>query len=154
VSESGTDNLTKIVVPLEKDEDGYPPADYENLWVTFAGGGHYKVVNIPFFATGIALGDIVEAQPEQGLLRFRRVVHPSGHSTIRVIVYDKGEVASVRDFFKGMGCSIEQSHIPGLITLDVPPSISLAQVQQALAVGESQERWGYEEACLAEPPPA
>jgi hypothetical protein len=154
VSESVTENLTKIVVALEKDEDDYPPADYENLWVAATGNGLYRVGNIPFFATGISLGDIVEAEPEGGLLRFRRVVHPSGHSTIRVIVYDKGEVAEVRELFKGMGCSIEQSHIPGLIALDVPPSISLAQVQQTLAEGESQERWGYEEACLAEPPPA
>lgn len=154
MSKSGADNLTKIVVRLEKDEDDYPPADYENLWVTVAGGGLYRVGNIPFFATGIALGDIVEAEPEDGLLRFRKVVHPSGHSTIRVIVYDKGEVAEVRELFKSMGCSIEQSHIPGLIALNVPPSISLARVQQTLAEGEAQERWGYEEACLAEPPPA
>ncbi|HLL05723.1 MAG TPA: DUF4265 domain-containing protein [Myxococcaceae bacterium] len=153
MSESVADGLTKIVVELEKDEDDYPPADYENLWVTVAGNGLYRVGNIPFFAMDIALGDLVEAEPDDGLLRFRRVVQPSGHSTMRVIVYDKEEVAAVRELFKAMGCSVEQSHIPGLIALDVPPSISLAQAQQTLAEGESQERWGYEEACLAEPPP-
>ncbi|HEX8701612.1 MAG TPA: DUF4265 domain-containing protein, partial [Myxococcaceae bacterium] len=118
LSESGADNWAKVVVELKQDEDDYPPADYENLWVTVAGNGLYQVGNIPFFATGIALGDLVEAEPENGLLRFRRVIQPSGHSTMRVIVYDKEEVAAVRELFKGMGCSIEQSHIPGLIALD------------------------------------
>jgi hypothetical protein len=48
-----------------------------------------------------------------------------------------------------MGCAIERSHIPGLISVDVPPAVSLAVLRPILDEGEAQERWGDEEACLA-----
>jgi hypothetical protein len=140
----------KVVVPLEKDEDDYPPADYENLWAVPVGEGLFRIDNIPFFAQSIALGDIVAASPEEGLLRFKEVVQPSGHSTVRLILYDEAEVPKVLEHFKQLGCDSERSHIPGLIAIDVPPSISWASIQWELETGHSQERWDYEEACLGQ----
>jgi hypothetical protein len=138
----------KISVALEKDEDDYPPADFESLWAISLGDGLYKVENIPFFAMGLAVGDVVSVEPVQGLLRFKGVVQPSGHKTMRVIVYDKREVPAVRELLKKQGCDVEQSHIPGLISVDVPPAVSLPELRQILDEGEAQERWGYEEAWL------
>ena len=138
----------KISIALEKDEDDYPPADFESLWAISLGGGLYKVENIPFFAMGIALGDVVSAKPEQGFLRFKDVVQPSRHKTMRVIIYDKREVPAARELLKKQGCDVEQSHIPGLISVDVPPAVSLPELRQILDEGEAQERWGYEEAWL------
>jgi hypothetical protein len=146
MSETRMEERVKISVALEKDEDDYPPADFESLWASPLGEGLYRVENIPFFAEGIALGDVISARPDQGLLRFQGVVQPSGHKTLRVIVYDKREVSAVRELLKRQGCDVEQSHIPGLISVDVPPSASLMEVRRVLAEGEAQERWGYEEA--------
>jgi hypothetical protein len=98
---------------------------------------------------GIAYGDIVAASAEQQELRFREVVRPSGHSTLRLIIYDEKEVASVSALLEKMGCAIERSHIPGLISVDAPTAVSLAELRLILDEGEAQERWGYEEACLA-----
>lgn len=148
MSEAGQKERVKISVALEKDEDDYPPADFESLWATSLGEGLYRVENIPFFAEGIALGDVISARPEQDLLRFQGVVQPSGHRTLRVMVYDKQEVPAVREMLKRQGCDVEQSHIPGLISVDVPPEVPLPVLRQLLAEGESQERWGYEEAWL------
>jgi hypothetical protein len=144
------DSHVKVVVALEKDEDDYPPADYENLWAVPVGEGLFRIDNIPFFAHSIALGDIVAASPEQGLLRFKEVVQPSGHSTVRLILYDAAEVPKVREHFKQLGCESERSHIPGLIAFDVPPSVSWAVIQRELEAGYVQERWDYEEACLGQ----
>ena len=141
----------KVAVALEKDEEDYPPAGYENLWAMPAGEGLFRIANIPFFARSIALGDIVSAVPEQGLLCFKEVIQPSGHSTLRLIVYDEAEVTSIIEHFTQLGCESERSHIPGLIALDVPPSISLAILKQELDAGHTQERWDYEEACLGQP---
>jgi hypothetical protein len=55
-------------------------------------------------------------------LRFREVVLPSGHSTLRLIIYDEKEVSTI--------------------------SALLAVLKPILDEGEAQERWGYEEACL------
>lgn len=115
------------------------------------GEGLFQIDNIPFFVTGIALGDIVSAIHEGGEFRFQKVVHPSGHSTLRLIIYDKSEVPTVRRLLKERGCTSEGSHIPGLISVDVPPSVSLDELRAMLDEGEAQERWGYEEACLASP---
>jgi hypothetical protein len=145
---SSENDWVKVVVTLEKDEDDYPPAGYENLWTQPVGGGLFRIDNIPFFAKSIAWGDIVSAIPEQGLLKFKEVVKPSGHSTLRLIVYDEAEVPSVLEQFGKLGCTNEKSHIPGLIALDVPPSVSLEALRQVLDSGMEQGRWDYEAACL------
>lgn len=149
VTASRAEDLVKVVVKLEKDEDDYPPADYEGLWALPVGEGLFQIDNVPFLARGIALGDIVSATVEQQELRFREVVRPSGHSTLRLIIYDEKDLPSVRAQLEEMGCSIERSHIPGLISVDVPPTVSLPVLRKTLDEGEAQERWGYEEACLA-----
>ena len=146
---SRTEERVKVVVKLEKDEDDYPPVEYEGLWASSVGEGLFQIDNVPFFAKGIAWGDIVSATTEHDELRFRQVVRPSGHSTLRLMLYDEGEFPSVRKFLEELGCAIERSHIPGLISVDVPPSVSLDELRKTLDAGEAQERWGYEEACLA-----
>jgi hypothetical protein len=50
-----------------------------------------------------------------------------------------------------LGCSTEQSHLPRLLAIDVPPEVSLEKLRQVLDSGKEEERWGYEEACLAPP---
>jgi len=151
MSEPVTEHCVKILFELEQDEDGYPPASAETLWAIKAGDGLFKIDNIPFFALGVAVNDIVSAVPEENAFRFKEVAQPSGHSTIRVVVYDAADVAAVRTLFKQLGCSTELSHLPRLLAVDVPPSVSLAELKQVLESGRHQDRWGYEEACLAQP---
>lgn len=121
MSSSSADDRVKVVVKLEKDEDDYPPADYEGLWALPAGEGLFRIDNVPFFARGIAYGDIVSATAEQQELRFQEVVRPSGHSTLRLIIYDEKDIPSVGALLEELGCTIERSHIPGLLSVDVPP---------------------------------
>ena len=139
----------KVLFDLEQDEDGYPPASAETLWAIQVGEGLFKIDNIPFFALGVALNDVVSAEPEEGVFRFKDVVHDAGHSTLRVVVYDPSDVPAARKLFHDMGCSTEQSHLPKLFAIDVPPSVSLEEVRRVLSAGQEQERWVYEEACLA-----
>jgi hypothetical protein len=111
-AEAENEKWVKVVVALEKDD--YPPADHENLWAVPMGEGCFRIDNIPFFAKSIALGDIVSAVPdEQGLLQFKEVVRPSGHSTPRLIIFDEAQVSSVLEQFTRLGCTSERSHIPG-----------------------------------------
>jgi hypothetical protein len=149
MASTGAEELVKVVVKLEKDEDGYPPLDYEGLWAIPLGEGLFQIDNIPFFATCIALGDVVSATSERGELRYREVVRPSGHSTLRLLIHDEKEVPAVRELLEKLGCASERSHIPRLISVDVPPAVPLDTLRPLLDEGESQGRWGYEEACVA-----
>ncbi|HEX8436434.1 DUF4265 domain-containing protein [Archangium sp.] len=151
MSEAKAGEHVKILFDLEQDEDGHPPASAETLWAVQVGEGLFKIDNIPFFVLGIAVEDVVSAVPEEGVFRFKEVVHPSSHGTLRVVVNDPADVPAVHALFQQMGCSTEQSHLPRLIAIDVPPSVSWNELKRVLDSGREQERWGYEEACLAEP---
>jgi hypothetical protein len=144
----------KIIVPLEQDEDGYPPVGSERLWALHLGEGRYQLDNIPFFARDLALGDVVSAVPEEGaeegVLRYQQVLQPSGHSTFRILVHDESQVPEVCRLLEQLGCDIERSHLPRLAAIDIPPRVPLTAVRDALAPGVSQERWEYEEACLGQ----
>lgn len=142
------DARVKVIFELEKDEDGYPPADFEGLWARPLGGGLFQLDNVPFFAKGVACEDVVSAVDVDGELRFQKVVRPSGHATLRLIVYDEEDVSSVKALLEEHGCTIERSHVPGLISVDVPPTVSLDSLRSLLDGGEAHDRWGYEEACL------
>jgi len=78
------------------------------------------------------------------------VVRPSGHSTLRVIVYEESDAPGLRRQLEELGCDTEQSHIPNLFAVDVPPSVSLEAVRQLLDADTASEHWEYEEACLGE----
>lgn len=145
----------KIIVPLEQDEDGYPPVGSERLWAFDMGEGRYQLDNIPFFARDLAWGDVVSAVPEEGadegVLRYQRVLQPSGHSTFRILVQDVSQVPEVCSLLEQLGCDTERSHLPRLVAIDIPPTVPLAAVRQVLSPGVSQERWDYEESCLGQP---
>jgi hypothetical protein len=150
MSESREESQVKVAVTLVKDEDDYPPFDSEDLWSTPVGDGHYRIESIPLFARGIAWGDIVSAVSEEEELVFQEVVEPSGHSTVRLMVADEAAVSEVIEHFERQGCTSENSYMPKLIALDVPPSISLDDLKQELDLGYARSRWDYEEACLAQ----
>ena len=150
MTDTGSKRHVKVLFHLEQDEDGYPPASVESLWALPKGDGLFQVDNIPFFATGVAVGDIVLAAQVDGAILFQEVVQASGHSTLRVAISEAADVPAVRALFEQKGCSVEQSHLPRLIAVDVPPSIPLGSLRPILVAGQEQGRWDYEEACLAE----
>ncbi|MCB0719876.1 MAG: DUF4265 domain-containing protein [Bacteroidetes bacterium] len=125
----------KVFFRLEPDEDGYPPASCESMWAIELANGHYRIENIPFFAVGVSYGDVVEAQTTTDSLDFVRVVSPSKHSTIRLIVFDSAKVAAVREKVSSFGCDSERSHLPRLIAIDVPPQADIAGVDAFLIEG-------------------
>ena len=143
-------NQVKLIVPLEKIEVDYPPVDYEELWATPTEEEQYRIENIPFFALGLARGDLVSAAAEQESLRFREVVQASGHSTIRLLVQREDAVPGVVEKFARLGCDSEITY-GRLVALDVPPSVSLEDLREKLELGLAQSTWEYEEACIFEP---
>ncbi len=59
----------------------------ESLWATDLGGDRFRLENVPFYAYDLNFHDIVEAKAAAPDLKpsILRVVHRSGHRTMRVI---------------------------------------------------------------------
>src|SRR5690242_3050789 len=99
------ENFAKIRFNIPPGTGGWPPVSSELLWGRCTGeNGRYAIDNIPFFATDINLGDVVEVTPENGQLLFSRVVRRSGHSTIRLLLNDPESATRVREQLESRGC--------------------------------------------------
>lgn len=142
--------------PLERGEDGWPPADDEILWATKTGRGTFKLDNIPFYVCGVSCEDIIAADAsERGPLRFKALVEPSFHSTIRVILTKDCQdrrplderTTDLRGKLKALGCDTE-AYRPGFFAVDIPPSVKLSDVRAILMPGTEAGFWDYEEATL------
>ena len=126
----------RVMFPLIRDADGYPPADNEVLWATKTDRGMFRLDNIPFYARGVSCGDIVAVEEsERGPQRFRAIVKPSKHSTIRVVLAKScpdcrpiGErMSDLRRKFRVLGCDTEANY-PGFFAIDVPSSVKLSEL--------------------------
>jgi hypothetical protein len=149
------EHYCKIIFPLEQDESGWPPHDAETLWAERQPDGSFKLDNIPVFVRGVSCYDIIAAdqdEPPEGeagfWYRFRRVVEPSGHGTVRIWAKDADSVPGLRENLRGFGCDSEGTHLPRLIAVDIPVSADVEAVMEFIAAGEERGDWEYEEGCL------
>lgn len=138
----------RIVFRLEKDDDDYPPSEFESLWATEEPNGLYQIDNIPFFVCGISPGDLVRTVDDGGNLFFDQLITPSGSSVLRVVVFDVGRVQHLRERLGALGCETEASHIPNLISVEVPGDVNYDEVISFLDGGENRQHWEYETASI------
>ncbi|MBL9024472.1 MAG: DUF4265 domain-containing protein [Myxococcales bacterium] len=136
----------KLLLPLER-EDG--SQEVESVWAVPTAHG-YSIDNIPFYARGLALGDVVGAEmDEDGMLRCTSLLSSSGHSTVRLAIASSEDVQSVRDELRKLGCPSELD-FSRLVAVDIPPDVPYSRVRALL---DEKERAGileYEEGCLGQ----
>jgi hypothetical protein len=149
--------LVKVVIPIEQDEDGFPPFTSEGVWAKPVGDGCFEVANAPFYAYGISLGDVVAARPAgQGEFELEDVVEASGHSLVRVKVRARGveddevdrRVTRWRSALDAIGCGSELSNLRTLFSVDVPAAVDYGPVRARLDEGAASGEIGFEEANL------
>ena len=131
----------------------WPPFSVETLWVGRVEGDRYWIKNVPFFAKGIAFGDVVRAHPkvdDPSMLALDEVVDRSGHSVVRVIVQGDHVVRECRAVFTELGCDTELSNFPKLFSVDIPVSVGFDRAVVVLDEGVSDGRWDYEDGFIAE----
>jgi Domain of unknown function (DUF4265) len=144
---------TKILFYLERDEHGYPPVEIESLWALPHDEG-YELDNIPFYANGVALGDIVSAEPDAGgALVYQSVVRRGGHSTYRIFLLEPGpdEPQRAVDCLRAHGLGVERD-VPGLLAIDIPPNVSLEGAEALLFEGVDSGRWELQDGYRAGDP--
>ena len=146
----------KVRFALERDQDGWPPAESEGLWAEPLGGDLYRLDNTPWFAFNVAADDVIEARRDaDGVLWFVQVQERGGHTVVRVIPHSDGPLGGDRqgvlDVFEALGVGAEGMSSPvNMVALDIGPDAPLSSVKSLLASGESDGRWYYEEGCISD----
>lgn len=138
----------KIRFRLTRDEDGYPPVEYELLWAEPLGNDLYRIDNIPFFVCDIGLKDEVEATHVDGERVFVRTVRSGGHRTVRLLVWARTDVKPLRDELRALGCSSELNEDGRLVAVNVPPAVPSETIVQFLEAGATSARFEYEEGAV------
>jgi hypothetical protein len=146
---------TKVVFSLEPETDDWPPVATEGVWARPLGNDEYELDNVPWFARGVAFGERVRADSDDGMLVVREQIAWSGRYTIRVIPLGdapaRDQVREVIDAFSQLGVDCEGA-LPSfkLVALDIPASADLNAIKSRLQEGEVEGRWSYEEGCVDE----
>jgi len=140
-------SLQKVIFNLDKDEDDYPPFDWEILWAYQINPEQFQIDSIPFFAKGISYKDVVSVQRKEGELYFEKIINFSNHSTIRVIVFNEMKVDFLRQSLNYLGCSSELNKTK-LVSVNIPPEVNFSMVIELLTKGEKEKLWEYEEAAI------
>ncbi|NDQ56401.1 MAG: DUF4265 domain-containing protein [Acidipila sp.] len=144
------EELAKVFFYLEKDKDGYPPVGVESLWAIPRDDG-FELDNIPFYARGVALGDVVSVEKAaDGGLEFNGVVRRGGHSCYRIWLLKKrpDDPQFTFEELKGLGLRVEID-LNKLMAIDVPPNLPLASVEDFLVKGKESGRWELEDGYCA-----
>ena len=140
----------EVFFRLQKDADGYPPVEVESLWAIPREDG-FELDNIPFYATGVALGDVVSVNSaDDGGLEFREVVRRGGHSCYRIWLLRKrpDDPQFTFDELNNLGLKVEID-LNGLLAVDVPPSVSLDLIDRLLVQEKNSGRWGLQDGYYA-----
>ncbi len=125
-----------------------PDGEVETLWANPVAPSHFALDNLSWFAYGVSLGDIVEAEPDEtGMLVFKRVVNKSGNRTVRVIPEVTQperawtvESRRLMDTLVERGCSFEGAN-PGFVAVNIPATVPLEAIVDLLV--DSGFNWEY-----------
>ncbi len=139
----------KIIFPLKPDEYGYPPSEYEGLWVVRKPNGNFLIDSVPFFVEGVSLGDEVSARKtEVGELWFQKLLVPSKHSTFRVIASNREAMTVALTQLTALGCKAEINEPLFLVAFSVAPNSAIAPILTFLMDGKRTGEFDFEEAAL------
>ncbi len=150
------DDFTKVRFRLDQNGDGWPPVTSEGLWATQVGPAEYLVENTPWFARGLAPGDVVAVEHgEDGVLWATGVVQESGNLVVRVTPRPQGpikdDLQSILDSFAAYDVGGEGA-LPDwpIVSLDIPADADLAAVKATLDAGVAEGLWDYDEGCVSD----
>lgn len=137
--------MTHVYVALQRDSDGYPPYDTEEIDAVHIGGDRYRLVAVPVFAYGLAVGDVVRVVRVVGDARLwvAEVLEESGHWTARIVPAKSTESDSVVRSFQEAGCLAHPTPF-GLIAVDVPATVSQETVMHSLERGRDEGLWDFD----------
>lgn len=132
----------EVAFDLKTEAPDWPPVAVERLWgETTAVDSELRLLNVPFFARGVAYGDLVRVRPdhERRELVFERLNGESGHSTLRITMLDKHAARQIQARLRAAGCSWETAaQFSSLLAVDVPADADYRALREWLVARRSE----------------
>ena len=134
------EGLVKVLFDLPHD-DGFPA--HERMWAEDLGAGFFVLRNVPFYAFGVAEGDIVTCALRDGALVFEAVAHDGGNGVVRVYFRPDTNFEHILAQLNQLECTFERS-TAYLYAFTVPSTLSSRLNELAFILNESSEVEGWE----------
>jgi hypothetical protein len=119
----------------------------ESMWTELLPDGSYQVKNIPAWASGLALEDVVDGRRRGGELWFRRIRQQGGHSTYRIAFQDPDGLKIPQPDFERLraeGCRFEHFS-KRLVAMDIPAEVDADLIYRLLEEGMAKGIWWFDE---------
>jgi|SRR5579884_3100659 len=139
----------KIVFPLDEG-----PA--ETMWADHLGNALYKIDNIPWFAYGVSLDDVISVRYVEGDPRpyFDHVVVPSGKVTYRVTFTEslpreaRTEANALLENIKELA-EASSRYSDDYVAIVASATAARSGIERLLDIGESSGFWDWETSTAA-----
>jgi hypothetical protein len=122
----------------------------ESLWASPVAGEpeHYTIDNIPFFAYGLNLGDVVRCvDAGEHPREIVAVIRPSGSKTLRVMFEDGIDEEESREIIDDLKSDFDvkiERAMGGLYCISLPPNENFKGCFAALIDHETREKLSFE----------
>jgi len=132
-------------------DDGFPPIRVESLNAQEEPNGLARLDNTPFFAEGVALGDVVACtRGDAGQLEFAEVKSRSGNRALSVIFLRADAIEHVYQYLKSEGCYCEHGEFGALemLAICVGKSVNYDRIVAYLSDNELRGVLSFAELCV------
>jgi hypothetical protein len=140
--------MKKMTFALDKDEEGYPPDDFETLWVEKVGRDEYRIDNIPFYVRNLAPDDVVIGEKVGSILWYKSTVQKSDSSVFRIVFYERQKIDDVLRSLQRIGCKWEGSHLGSLYSIEAPGNVHVRDIKRFLTELSRDEVLDFEEGAI------
>ncbi|MEZ5347361.1 MAG: DUF4265 domain-containing protein [Pyrinomonadaceae bacterium] len=142
----------KVRFELEILEDGFPPVGVETLNGQLIDNDLVKLDNTPFFATGVAVGDLLNCSKTkiESIYQFETLVSSSGYKSISIIFVDDSCKESIYQHLKACGCYCEYGEFDGfnMLAVSAGKDLDYNGILSYLNEYEDSGRISYAELCV------
>jgi hypothetical protein len=140
--------LPEVYFRLQKDQDGYPPKDWEGLKAERTDEENvYRINSVPFFTKDVAYHDEVRScASEEGFSPvFESVERRSGYSTVRLLIEQAEDRVALTEYFTSRECVVEFNG--RLVAIGIPES-AFDQISDYIGSEMDRGRWGAQDGYL------
>lgn len=131
------DRANFIIRLMLNDPDIVQLAEAEQIWARQIEESVFEVCCIPFFAYGIALGDLVQTTSDYLINEVRE---KKGHLTYRMLFLDVSKWDAVVENIRNLGCLVEKRwERSTLVSIDAPNPEIAAILESHLADLQNNE---------------
>lgn len=138
----------KLTFKIIKDQDDYPPMEFESIWGIQISENTFEIDNTPYYIYGLSKGDAVLTTTKQNELFGSEIISKGGHSTLRVFAEHSATRQKIRDEINKLGADCNSATGSSLLVIDIPPAVDFDSVDKFLSSIANGDTIAYEDACL------